>query len=80
MSTNGQAVPVGGRTGCSEQVSAIGKMIVESQTLDEDGKEMVSGSYPTCACQTAIGARIHRLLIEATWALCSTSCSIWQLI
>ena len=43
MSANGQAG--GGRGGCSEQVSAIGKMIVESQTLDQDGKEMVSGIY-----------------------------------
>lgn len=41
MATNGQVV--GGGTGCTEQVSVIGKMIVESQTLDQDGKEMVSG-------------------------------------
>lgn len=50
MSTNGPAV--GERAGSNEQVSVIGKMIVESQTLDEDGKEMVSGLYTMWACQT----------------------------
>ena len=34
-----------------EQMSAIGKMIVESQTLDGDGKELVN----TCTKHTFTG-------------------------
>ena len=52
--SSGQAAGGGGGAGWKEQLSAIGKMIVDSQKLDGDEKEMVSECMQDLASGVAV--------------------------
>ena len=59
--SSGQAAGGGGGAGWKEQLSAIGKMIVDSQTLDGDEKEMVS------ECMQDLASGVAGCLLRRTY-------------